>query len=67
MSDRLRLLVAEFVHTVSAANRHHDRKHQGGQHVTFTGDFCNAPPSVMSRLTWWAREMDKAMREEDAK
>lgn len=27
---------------------------RGGQSVTPTGDFVSAPPSVVSRLRWWA-------------
>ena len=57
---RIHPLIADFVRTVSAARRNMDRQ-PGGQHVSFHGDFCNTNPSAMSRLVWWAREMEKAL------
>lgn len=53
MKGDLSLMAIEFVRAVEAAVKANRR--QGGQHVPFHGDFASAPPSVLSRLEWWAR------------
>jgi hypothetical protein len=52
----LRYKVAAFAEAVGGAVAHAQAP-RGGQHVPFHGDFCRAPPSTLSRLQWWAREL----------
>lgn len=59
----LRAAVEAFIETVNAAVRA-NRRGRGGQHVPFHGDFCSAPPSVMGRLEWWARNLGEHLPKE---
>jgi hypothetical protein len=58
--EKMRTVIAQFVNAVSAARRDMDNRGKGGQHVSFHGDFCNANPSVMTRLVTWARALEVA-------
>jgi hypothetical protein len=49
--------VYSFAETVRSAVEAHKRRGQGGQQVSFHGDFANAMPSVLVRLEWWVRHL----------
>ncbi len=54
--DRLALAADGFCHSVDDAVAHANRP-QGGQQVSFHGDFANAGPSVLMRLQWHVRNI----------
>jgi hypothetical protein len=60
--ERLRLFVSGLFHEVEAAKAYRAAP-KGGQQVPFHGDFANVPPSGLSRLNWWLREIGYAMNE----
>jgi hypothetical protein len=35
-----------------------------GMHAPFLGDFSSAPPSTLTRLAWWVRELRAAAERE---
>ena len=60
--NRLRAVVADFADTVSRAERALATRNQGGQHVSFHGDFCAATPSVIIALERWVKAFDAATK-----
>lgn len=58
--DRLRLMVHGLFLEVEAAKAYRSAP-KGGQQVPFNGDFASVPPSGLSRLSWWVRELGRAM------
>lgn len=58
--EPLKAVVVGLAEEMEAAIRERERP-KGGQSVPFHGDFAQAPPSMVSRLRWWAREMREAL------
>jgi hypothetical protein len=56
-----------FRDEIARGRAHHASKDRGGQHVTPSGDFVYAQPSVLHRLEWWATEFESALATERAK
>lgn len=72
--ERLRSIVVNaqaavysFAETVRSAVEEHKRRGQGGQQVSFHGDFANATPSVLFRLEWWVRHLSQFVVQSDKK
>jgi hypothetical protein len=58
--EPLQAVVTGLAQEMEAAIRERERP-KGGMSVPFHGDFCNAPPSMLGRLRWWARELREAL------
>lgn len=43
------------------------QKPKGGQQVPFHGDFAGASPTVLNRLKWWIRELERTLEGEESK
>ena len=63
LNERMLQCIMGFVEAVEAAEAHATRP-QGGQQVTFSGDFGSAVPSVRGHLRWWARHLSQSTQEE---
>lgn len=59
---RMAAVVVAFRDALSNAKRAMSRRGQGGQQVSFHGDFANATPSVLGQIAWWVRELETANR-----
>jgi hypothetical protein len=57
--ERVRDITAALADSVESAARDRQRS-PGGQHVPFHGEFASAPPSALSRLHWYVRELRMA-------
>lgn len=58
--EPLRAVVTGLAEEMEAAIR--EKEHpKGGMSVPFHGDFASAPPSMLNRLRWWARELRRAL------
>ncbi len=57
--DAMLFAACGFCEEVDRAESHANRP-RGGQHVTPSGDFIYAQPSVLGRLKWWARAFKDA-------
>lgn len=53
--EELERALGDFAEMVEREVRIREQSTRGGQHVPNHGDLCSAPPSVMSRMQWWAR------------
>lgn len=58
--EALRAVVTGLAEEMEAAIRERERP-KGGQAAPFHGDFAQAPPSMVGRLRWWARELRGAL------
>lgn len=60
-NKRLRAAIQDIVDTFDAALRAHDNRGRGGQHVPYQGDFSSVPPSTLSEIRRWSRDLKRAL------
>lgn len=60
-NKRLRAAIQAMVDTFDGALLEHDSRNRGGQHVPYHGDFSSIPPSTLSDIRRWSRDLKLAL------
>jgi hypothetical protein len=61
-TERLRAAIWAVIDLFEGAIANFESRGKGGQHVPYTGDFANMPPSAVSQMQRWARDLRSALK-----